>query len=103
MAVDSSQHSVSSDVFPAPGARTLFAHEARRDGKVVARLFGVERDEHTIGVAAEIFPVTLLRNNEPQWRFYDFPTIDQARRFADEALIALEYLGCSVGEPAGEV
>jgi hypothetical protein len=75
---------------------TLFAYEARRQARVVIRLVGSEADVHRIRVAAEIYPVDAPETNEPQRRFYDFPTRQKAQAFTDEALLALEYLGCTV-------
>ena len=78
--------------------RMLFAYEARRQARVVVRLVGAEADIHRIRVAAEIYPIDVPETNEPQRRFYDFPTRQKAQAFADETLLALEYLGCTVTE-----
>ena len=79
-------------------AGRLFAYEARRQARVVIRLVATEADVDRIRVAAEIYPVDVPETNEPQRRFYDFPTRQKAQAFADEALLALEYLGCTVTE-----
>lgn len=76
---------------------TLFRYELARDGRLVARLVGIG-DGQTIRVVGEIYPVLVPETTEPQWRFYDFPNREQAERFADEAVLALEYLGCTVAE-----
>ena len=34
--------------------------------------------------------------NELTGFFHEFPTLNEARQFVDETLIALEYLGCIV-------
>ena len=73
----------------------LFSFEASREGKVVARLYGLESEDH-IRVAAEIYPATVLKSSEPKELFHDFPTRELARQFVDDGLIALEYLGCIV-------
>jgi len=78
--------------------RTLFAYEAIHDGRLVTRLVGIGSGGADVRVVAEVYPVHAPETSEPQWRFYDFPSPDRARRFADEALMALEYLGCSVSE-----
>ena len=78
--------------------RTLFAFEAISDGRLVTRLVGIGSGGADVRVVAEVYPVHAPETSEPQWRFYDFPSPDRARRFADEALMALEYLGCSVSE-----
>lgn len=79
--------------------RTLFAYEAIHEGRLVTRLVGIGSRGADVRVVAEVYPVHAPETSEPQWRFYDFPSPDRARRFADEALLALEYLGCSVSEP----
>jgi hypothetical protein len=79
--------------------RTLFAYEAAHEGRLVTRLIGIGSGGSDVRVVAEVYPVHAPETSEPQWRFYDFPSSDRARRFADEALLALEYLGCSVSEP----
>lgn len=75
--------------------RTLFAHDASKEGRVVTRLYGFESDDHRCRVAAEIYSVTHV-DRGPQWLVLDFATGNHARRFADEALVALEYLDCIV-------
>src|ERR1043165_9142631 len=79
--------------------RTLFAYEAIHEGRLVTRLVGIGSGGADVRVVAEVYPVHAPETSEPQWRFYDFPSPDRARRFADEALLALEYLGCAIGEP----
>jgi hypothetical protein len=81
---------------PADRTETLFAYEARRQVRVVVRVVGLQAGGDRIRVAAEIYPVDVPETNEPQRRFYDFPTRQKAQAFADEALLALEYLGCTV-------
>ena len=80
------------------GAGYLFAYEARREGRTVAVLRGVEGVNGAVTVETEIFPVTAPANSDPQVRPYAFPTREQATRFVDEALLALEYLGCTLAE-----
>ena len=78
----------------------LFAYEgqARREGRTVAVLRGTAGDNGSVVVETEIFPVTAPANSDPQMRPFTFPTRDQAIRFVDEALLALEYLGCVLAE-----
>jgi hypothetical protein len=78
--------------------RTLFAYEANHESRLVTRLVGIGSGGADVRVVAEVYPVHAPETSEPQWRFYDFPSPDRARRFADEALLALEYLGCSVSD-----
>jgi hypothetical protein len=80
--------------------RTLFAYEAAHEGRLVTRLVGIGGSNEDVRVVAEVYPVHAPATSEPQWRFYDFPTHERARRFADEAMLTLEYLGCAVTETA---
>ena len=81
---------------------TLFTYEMTHERRLVTRLVGVAREGHPVRVAAEIYPVHAPDNSEPQWRFYDFSSREQAQRFADEALLTLEYLGCTLMEPRAQ-
>ena len=81
---------------------TLFTYELSHDRRLVTRLVGVARDGHPVRVAAEIYPVHAPDNSPPQWRFYDFASREQAQRFAEEALLTLEYLGCTLMEPRAQ-
>jgi hypothetical protein len=76
----------------------LFAYEARREGRTVAVLRGIASDNGSVVVATEIFPVTAPANSDPQTRKMTFSTREQARRFADETILALEYLGCVLAD-----
>jgi hypothetical protein len=80
------------------GSGYLFAYEARKEGRTVAVLRGVEGVNGAVTVETELFPVTAPANSDPQVRPYAFPTREQATRFVDEALLALEYLGCTLSE-----
>jgi hypothetical protein len=80
------------------GAGHLFTYEARREGRPVAVLRGVEGVNGAVTVETEIYPVTAPATADPQTRPYAFPTREQATRFVDEALLALEYLGCTLAE-----
>lgn len=75
----------------------LFAYEVRRDGRPVATLLGVA-DEDGATVEAEVFPVTQAPGQGAIARPFHFASAEAARRFADEALVALEYLNCEVVE-----
>jgi len=74
----------------------LFEYEARREGRTVAVLRGLEGVNGAITVQTEVYPVTAHANADPQIRPYAFPTRELATRFVDEALLALEYLGCTL-------
>ncbi len=80
------------------GSGCLFAYEARKEGRTVAVLRGIEGVNGAVTVETEIYPVTAPANGDPQVRPYAFPSREQATRFVDEALLALEYLGCTLAE-----
>ena len=67
--------------------------EATRDGRRVALLRCYDDpDEGGTMVEAEIHPT----NSEPVSHGYRFSTAPEAFRFVQEALLALQYLGCNV-------
>lgn len=76
-------------------ARSLFQHEVRRDGRIVVTL---SAREATTGVTveSEVFAVTHVAGEAGLTRPFTFTSLDHARRFADEALVAFEYLGCTI-------
>jgi len=76
----------------------LFAFEARREGRTVAVLRGTTAEDGSVVVETEIYPITAPANSDPQKRELTFNTREQARRFADETVVALEYLGCVLAE-----
>jgi hypothetical protein len=78
-------------------AREIFRYEARREGRPVATLVGVEVGGE-VTVETEVFPVTQKPTDEAVTRPFTFHSRDHARRFADDALTALEYLNCVVAE-----
>jgi hypothetical protein len=67
--------------------------EASREGRTVARLRCYDEDGATI-VDAEVMPQGAV---QPMRRGpYRFATAPDAFRFLQEALLALQYLGCTV-------
>jgi hypothetical protein len=76
----------------------IFAYEARREGRTVAVLRGTASENGSVVVETEIFPVTAPANSDPQTREHRFSTREQARRFAEETVLTLEYLGCVLAE-----
>jgi hypothetical protein len=76
----------------------LFAYEARKDGRTVVVIRGKQDVTGKITVETEIVPITAPPNTDPQVQPYLFATREQAARFVDEALLALEYLGCTLAE-----
>jgi hypothetical protein len=79
---------------PDPGSPEwpeLFIHEARKDGRLVAILRGIDRGE-TCMVEAAVYPSgsTQLVRPGP----YMFRSREEAGAFVTEAIAALTYLGC---------
>jgi hypothetical protein len=74
-------------------ARELFVRYARKDGRLVAVLRAVDRDDACI-VEAEVHPhgTTELVRPGP----YTFADAHQASAFVTEAVAALMYLGCDI-------
>lgn len=79
----------------ADSALSLFEHEIRRDGRVVATLRAL-RTADGVTVESEVFPVTQAAGEAGLTRPFAFASVDHARRFTDEALVAFEYLNCTV-------
>jgi hypothetical protein len=80
------------------GNGEVFSYEARREGRTVAVIRGVTGADGSVTVETQVFPVTAPANADPQTRPFVFRTREQAIRFADEAVLALEYLGCNLAE-----
>ena len=78
------------------GLGALFAYKATRDGRTIMELLGFEGDDHEVRVEAEIHSVRAGDEAKAQQRSLVFPTRELARKFADEALITFEYMGCTV-------
>ena len=77
---------------------TVFTYEARREGRTVAVIRGVAGSDGSVTVETQVYPVTAAATADPQTRPFTFKTREQALRFADEAVLALEYLGCVLAE-----
>ncbi len=80
-----------------PGDGRLWAHEARREGKVVARLEGIRQPDGGVVVEATVTPVG-KGPDAALTRPFPFADVGHARRFVDDALESLEYLGCEIAE-----
>lgn len=76
---------------------SLFAHEARRNGTVVATLRGTPRPDGGVIVEANVLPIG-HGPDDAIARPFAFASAEQAARFVDEALLALEYLDCEIPE-----
>ena len=74
---------------------TLFASGARKDGKPIALIRGVQEGD-AIAVEVDVYPSSQLVVEPLRRGPYRFETREAALRFVDEALLALEYLGCTV-------
>jgi hypothetical protein len=82
-----------------PVPRTeLYAYQVRREGRVVARLRALSATDGSVRVETEVHPISRPPGEDGIARPFDFPDADYARRFVDEALLALEYLNCEVVE-----
>ena len=70
--------------------------EALKDGQRVARLRCFDAVDGASVVEVDVAPVdggAVLRRGP-----YRFPTATDAFRFVQEALLALQYLGCTIAE-----
>ena len=76
-------------------AGSVFQHEVRRDGRVIATLHAHETATG-VTVESEVFPVAQAAGEPGVTRPFAFTSLDHARRFADDALVAFEYLNCTV-------
>ena len=75
--------------------RELGVRSARKDGRQVVTLRGVDRGAESV-VECEVYPVSGLRVEPLRPGPYRFPNADEARAFMEEAVQALTYLGCDV-------
>ena len=76
-------------------AKESFHRHAKKDGRrvVILRLF--ERDEQFV-VECDVYPTNSLRVEPLHPGPYHFGARDEGAAFIEEALLALEYLGCEV-------
>jgi hypothetical protein len=81
----------------ASGATVLFTHEARREGKVVAQLEGTRQPDGSVVVEATVTPIG-RGPDAALMRPFPFADVAHARRFVDDTLESLEYLGCEIAE-----
>jgi hypothetical protein len=73
----------------------LFTYEVRRSNRPLVLLRGLQ-DADGATVEAEIYPASDPPPKEAIRRPYTFSSAAHATRFADEAVLALEYLGCTI-------
>ena len=83
--------------FPIEHAHVVFTYRAQRDGRPVVVLRGLQAPGGLgLTIEAEVHPVGSAARGSVLRRPYRFASRDQAMRFVDEALLALEYLDCAV-------
>ena len=78
-----------------PLAQQLFVRHARKDDRTVVALRGIDRGDECI-VQVDVYPTGAVGLDPMPLGPYTFENLDEAVRFTEEALLALEYLGCSV-------
>lgn len=80
--------------FPVAAVRELIA-AARRDGEPVVRLTCADYGTEWV-VAADVYPVDELTVQPRSAGPYVFGTAQEARRFIENSLVALQLLGCEL-------
>jgi hypothetical protein len=73
----------------------LFLRHARKDDRTVVALRGLDHGSECI-VEVDVFPTSGAGLEPMPLGPYTFESLEDAVRFTEEALLALEYLGCSV-------
>ena len=79
----------------ADSASTLFEYTVRRDGRTIA-LLNVYATPEGVTVDSEVFPITKPIDEPGIKRPFTFGSVDHARRFVDDAIVAFEYLNCTI-------
>lgn len=85
---------------PDRSSPALFAYKASKDDTTIMELFGFAGEDGDVRVEAAIRPIRAHEASDPVRLSYGFPTREQAQRFADETVLAFEYLGCLVSDLA---
>jgi uncharacterized protein YjhX (UPF0386 family) len=75
--------------------KELFHRTAKKDGRRVVILRCFDRDGACV-VECDVYPTNSLRVEPLHPGPYTFTTRDEASGFIEEALLALEYLGCDI-------
>ena len=78
-----------------PFAQQLFVRHARKDDRTVVALRGIDHGDECV-VQVDVYPTGAVGVEPMPLGPYSFENLDEAVRFTEEALLALEYLGCSV-------
>lgn len=81
--------------------RQLFVRRAVRDGRTVVLLRGLEVGGEC-AIQADVYPVNGTGLDAVPVGAHTFPTLDDALTYVEEALLALEYLGCSIASGTAE-
>ena len=80
--------------FPVAAVRELIS-AVRKDGKPVVRLTCADYGTEWV-VAADVYPVDALTVQPKSAGPYVFDTAQEARKFIESSLVALQVLGCEV-------
>ena len=80
--------------FPAAAVRELIS-AVRKDGRPVVRLTCADYGTEWV-VAADVYPIDELTVQPRSAGPYVFETAQEARRFIESSLAALQLLGCEV-------
>ena len=84
-----------------PGIHHLFIRHARKDDRTVVSLRAIDHGDECV-VEVDVYPTSAGGLEPMPLGPYSFDNLDEAVRFTEEALLALEYLGCSVHSGPGE-
>jgi hypothetical protein len=79
---------------PAPVLPAIFTYRALKGARPVLSLVAFALEGQQVRVDAEINSMQAHRGREPRCLSYTFPSREQAQRFADDAVISFEYMGC---------
>jgi hypothetical protein len=75
--------------------KELFHRTAKKDGRRVVIMRCFDREDSCL-VECDVYPTNSLRVEPLHPGPYTFTTRDDASGFIEEALLALEYLGCDI-------
>ena len=75
----------------------VFTYRATKGEMVVLELFGLEDPTSAqVRVLAHVRNVRATMERPPHRMLHSFANRDHARQFADDAILSLEYLGCTI-------
>jgi hypothetical protein len=90
------QSAPSAAAAPAVALPVVFAYRASKGPSTIMHLTAFDLDGRQMRVDAEISSIQAAKRGEPQRLSYTFPSREQAQRFADDAVISFEYMGCHI-------